>query len=313
MSIDHFNLRSFDLNLLLAFDALMQTQSVTGAAMALRIQQPSMSHALATLRMLLDDPILKRVGSKMEPTLKARSLAIKVREILEQTQHVLARGDEFVPERDHRTLRVGINGQLDSFLTPSLAVRLGKLAPHVRLLVRSASRHEIFDHLDEGGIDIAIGYFPGGGPQHSRKVIYEESLVCCWHPNQLPMTLPISLADYQSVRHGLVSAKNNMVGYLEDVLHAAKLDLNITLSSPNFITLLATAAVSPLMVTMTARVAANYASLFGLQTSPLPLVTAALAVEMLWHTRADEDPATLWIGRQIEAAASEFVVPADVP
>ena len=59
MPIDHFNLRSFDLNLLLAFDALMQTKSVTGAAHALRIQQPSMSHALSTLRLLLDDPLLK--------------------------------------------------------------------------------------------------------------------------------------------------------------------------------------------------------------------------------------------------------------
>ena len=66
--IDHFNLRSFDLNLLLVFDALMEERSVTRAAARLKIQQPAMSHALASLRHLLDDELFVRTGQVMEPT-----------------------------------------------------------------------------------------------------------------------------------------------------------------------------------------------------------------------------------------------------
>ena len=50
--IDHFNLRSFDLNLLVAFDAMMEEMSVTRAAQRLNIQQPAMSHNISTLRTL---------------------------------------------------------------------------------------------------------------------------------------------------------------------------------------------------------------------------------------------------------------------
>ncbi|MBV8414045.1 MAG: LysR family transcriptional regulator [Verrucomicrobia bacterium] len=48
-----FDLRSFDLNLLIAFDALMEERSVTRAAARLRVRQPAMSHSLSVLRMLL--------------------------------------------------------------------------------------------------------------------------------------------------------------------------------------------------------------------------------------------------------------------
>ena len=51
-TIDHFNLRSFDLNLLIAFDAMMEEMSVTRAARRLKIQQPAMSHNISTLRTL---------------------------------------------------------------------------------------------------------------------------------------------------------------------------------------------------------------------------------------------------------------------
>ena len=80
-----------------------------------------------------------------------------------------------------------------------------------------------------------------------------------------------------------------MVGYLEDFLDSAKLNPDVAMSSPNFITLLSTAAIMPLMVTLTARVASSYASLFGLVVSEVPGVASKIPVELLWHTRADRD------------------------
>src|SRR5258708_34756006 len=70
-SIDHFDLRSFDLNLLIAFDALMEERSVTRAAARLRVRQPAMSHSLSVLRMLLQDELFVRDGSIMRPTAHA--------------------------------------------------------------------------------------------------------------------------------------------------------------------------------------------------------------------------------------------------
>ena len=49
------NLRSVDLNLLVAFDALMREQQVTRAARLLGIGQPAMSAALSRLRQLMTE------------------------------------------------------------------------------------------------------------------------------------------------------------------------------------------------------------------------------------------------------------------
>jgi DNA-binding transcriptional LysR family regulator len=50
------NLRSVDLNLLVALDALLAEQSVTRAAERLNCGQSAMSANLARLRKLFDDP-----------------------------------------------------------------------------------------------------------------------------------------------------------------------------------------------------------------------------------------------------------------
>ena len=49
-------LRNFDLNLLVAFDLLMQEQNVSRAAERMFICQSAMSHILQRLRQQLDDP-----------------------------------------------------------------------------------------------------------------------------------------------------------------------------------------------------------------------------------------------------------------
>ena len=51
-------LHQLDLNLLLAFDALMTCRHVTRAAEQLYISQPAMSHALNRLREQFADPLL---------------------------------------------------------------------------------------------------------------------------------------------------------------------------------------------------------------------------------------------------------------
>ena len=53
--IDHANLSRLDLNLLVAFDALLAEGSVTRAAERVGVGQPSMSHALGRLRRLLKE------------------------------------------------------------------------------------------------------------------------------------------------------------------------------------------------------------------------------------------------------------------
>jgi hypothetical protein len=75
MAIDHVNLGRFDLNLLVALDALLAERSVTRAAARVGLGQSAMSHNLARLRALFGDELLTRGPEGMRPTPRALALA----------------------------------------------------------------------------------------------------------------------------------------------------------------------------------------------------------------------------------------------
>jgi DNA-binding transcriptional LysR family regulator len=79
-------LRTFDLNLLKVFDAVMAERSLTRAATELRLTQPAVSNALRRLRETLGDELLVRRGRTLEPTPRGQELWPAVREALQTLQ-----------------------------------------------------------------------------------------------------------------------------------------------------------------------------------------------------------------------------------
>src|SRR4051812_4555036 len=71
-----------DLNLLVAFDALIEDRSVSMAAKRLFLSQPALSGALNRLRDFFGDELLVPSGRQMIPTPKAEELRGPVREAL---------------------------------------------------------------------------------------------------------------------------------------------------------------------------------------------------------------------------------------
>ena len=68
-------LRSVDLNLLVALDAVLEERHVSRAALRVGLSQPTMSNALARLRATFGDGILVRTPHGMEPTARGLELA----------------------------------------------------------------------------------------------------------------------------------------------------------------------------------------------------------------------------------------------
>ena len=96
------NLATLDLNLLVALDALLFEGHVGRAARKLGRSQPATSHALNRLRDLLSDPLLVRVGSRMELTPRAINLREEVPQILQRVQNLLV-SEKFEPRKSSLT------------------------------------------------------------------------------------------------------------------------------------------------------------------------------------------------------------------
>ena len=76
------DLHGIDLNLLVAFDALMCERNVTRAGVRIGRTQPAMSAALARLRLLLKDELFVRSAAGLQPTPRALELAVPLGEAL---------------------------------------------------------------------------------------------------------------------------------------------------------------------------------------------------------------------------------------
>src|SRR3954451_15709177 len=129
------DLADVDINLLVAFDALMSERGVTAAANRMHVGQSAMSATLLRLRRLLDDPVLVRTGRTMSPTPLALSLTGPIRDALDQIDRLLTERPTFDPTRDHRTFSIMASEYATVAVLHPLNVKLRKIAPNVRLRI----------------------------------------------------------------------------------------------------------------------------------------------------------------------------------
>jgi DNA-binding transcriptional LysR family regulator len=145
-------LHRIDLNLLVVFEALMIEGSVAAAAVTLGKTPSAISHALARLREQVGDPLLVKVGGRMQPSPFALTLIEDVSPILRSIKRVLAVPETFDPSTSERVFRVAcpITGRVLS----EVMNKVHRAAPRVKLEWLSAPR-QVYAAVAEGLVDIA--------------------------------------------------------------------------------------------------------------------------------------------------------------
>lgn len=303
-TIDHFNLRSFDLNLLIAFDALMTEGSVTRAAQKLRIGQPAMSHALSTLRMLMQDELFIRIGQVMQPTARARTLAVPIRQALRQAQLALQGGPAFDPMTEDRVFRIAMSPEIETLLLPDLTARLQGLAPGARVLARVLAYDAAEPSLEDGSIDLAIGCTFTRNNRRLSETLYASDVACCFNAALLSFPLPLDREAYLAARHAVISQNESLQGCIKEALELAGVELDVVMAAPGYLAVLAAAICSPVVATVPRKIAERYGPTLGLTVSAVPIPFSLPPVTMVWAAHADADPANAWMRQVIHECLS---------
>lgn len=304
MQIDHFNLRSFDLNLLIAFDAMMKDRSVTKAATRLRIQQPAMSHNLSTLRLLMGDELFVRIGNRMQPTAKALALSEQVSYLLAQTQTIILAHERFDPATSERVFRIGFSCE-ELLLLPELGLALEQAAPGLKVMAQRVLTDQIGKALDDAAIDLAVGCYPPQPTRYHHSLLFEQKLACCFNHQFMTLGEPLTLDAYLAGRHVFVSQDDDLNGCIGSMLTNAGHQLNIVMGVPEYLTALAAASAAPLVVTLPLQIAQRYAATFGLSTRRVPIDLALPPIHLIWSTRSASDPAVEWLRGQVVESAGD--------
>src|SRR5262245_38680915 len=126
-------LRSVDLNLLVALDALLEERHVSRAALRVGLSQPAMSNALARLRAAFGDNLLVRTPRGMEPTARGLELAGRVRQVLRQIERVMVPDAGFDPRQCEHRFVLRLSDLLSRLFLPGVTSALLREAPGASL------------------------------------------------------------------------------------------------------------------------------------------------------------------------------------
>lgn len=297
-------LHGLDLNLLVAFDAIRETRSVSLAAAQLGLRQPAVSGALGRLRKLFGDELFVRAGGEMQPTPKALQIAPAVAAALAQLRQTLAPSLAFDPADSAQIFTIASTDYTTTVLLPPFLEALEREAPEARLRVVGYDKDDIGALIDRGAIDLALGVFQKPPERSVRQRLCTERFVGVARSGHPALTDgAMALDAYLGQRHALVSVRRDAVGEIDRVLAERGLSRRIVLTLPHMLALPALLASSDLVTALPGRIAARLTHA-GLVSFPLPLPLPVWRIEMLWNPQARNDPANAWLRSRISAIAA---------
>lgn len=298
------DLRRFDLNLLVAFEALMEERSVTGAARRLGVGQPAMSSTLARLRDMFGDPLLSRGAQGMIPTQRALALMEPIGQVLADMREQVFAILPFEPAAERRSFRVGVSDQAEVAIMPGVLNLMRQEAPEVSLIARSVEMRLAAEMLQTGAIDLALGYFPDVDAEIETQVLYHETFVCLFDAEACGLKPPLSLDDYVSRPHVLASLRGEPFGHIDERLQETGRSRKVVYTTPHFLALPFILLGMRAIAAVPRRLAQHCADAARLDVSPLPLGTIGYDVRMAWHRRSRGDAGQRWM-REIILRAVE--------
>ena len=287
------DIRTLDLNLLKAFNALIEERNVTRAGARLALTQSAMSGILTRLRDSFGDPLFVRTQRGIVPTSRALELAEPIRQVLKEVDALL-RPREFDPRVAHFTLSLAATDYaLRAVVVPFLAA-LRTHAPNIRIAVRPIEEDRMRNQFERGDLDLALLTPETTPPDLHVRRLFEEQYVCAMrrdHPDAKGRTL--TLERLCALDHALVSyAGDSFTGTTDMALAKLGRRRRVSLSVASFLVLPEVLRATDLVAIAPRRLVAEFDGL-ALLKSPvdIPGFTKVAA----WHDRTHRDPGHRWI------------------
>ena len=294
-NFDEAVLRRIDLNLLVVFAMVFRHGSVQGAAERLYLGSSGVSMALNRLRTITSDQLFIRGRQGLEPTAFARTLYERVSPALSMIGDAMS-PTTFHPAEATGTIRVALSEDLEIVLASRLERLLGRLAPGLKLAVRRGDYQRVAMLLDDDVADLVVTARPSTvDSRHMCEDLLEETFVVLSDADRFDPNRPITLKEYLSAPHALVSANGTMRGKIDEALSDLGLRRTVKIVTESFATLPFLLRSSSLIVNVPRSAGTTLAQAFGLTMHELPLDSPSFRVAMTWRVRDERHAALRWV------------------
>jgi DNA-binding transcriptional LysR family regulator len=295
------NLKTFDLNLMLVFDALMRTRNVTLAGENIGLSQSATSNALNRLREAFNDPLFVRTPKGMVPTPLAEELAPSVEAALSQLRVVIDEKRAFDPASAQRTYRILMSDVGQIYFLPRLTAFLRGRAPQINIETVEMQVRQVQEAMAAGYVDLAVGFLEEFGPNFHRQKLFMNDWVCVVSQTHPTIRGAPTEADYLNGVHLSYIPPGGSHVLLDQILdrffEARKARRRVALRVAHSTGLSGIVAESDLILTVPRALALSYASYSRINVFPLPFATPQIEIVQMWHDRFHRDGGHQWFRR----------------
>lgn len=282
-----------DARLLVLFDEIYRTQSITHAAERLEVSQPTASIWLAKLRREWHDPLFVRTSSGLQPTPRADALVGPAREALALLRHLGGDESEFDPATAHRSFRICMTDASHITLLPRILAHVRSIGPDVRLDVANISAGTA-RMLETGEADLALGYIPGLEAGFHQQRIYTQDFVCLVSARHPRVRAGFTKQSYQEEGHiGVLSSTSYQM--LQRALKSQGIERRMQLELPGFLGLAAIVSSTDLVATVPRTIGETLARTGLIKVFQCPVKVPKFPVNQYWHARYHHDPGLRWL------------------
>jgi DNA-binding transcriptional LysR family regulator len=291
--IQPMNLSALDLNLLVALDALVLEANVSRAAMRIGLSQPAASHALQRLRDVLGDPLLVRVGARMELTPRAQALRGPLAQALDQVRGLFI-PDDFDALSSERRFRLMMPDLAVELLVPPLMEKMAALAPNIRLDIVPWRGSASFTAEFARTIDLVISIGNAFKGFHRQLLYTDHDALAVRRGHAIGAKLKRRDV-FLNARHVAVIIRGQNEDLIDGWLRSKGIERRIALVVPGYIEALHVAARTDLVAFVPRRLIRALSKQLSLVSVTPPLDPGIDEQFMFYPTRAQMDPGSIWL------------------
>ena len=289
-----------DPKLLLLFEQLYLTRSVTRAAEQLGQEQPTVSIRLGKLRRRFGDPLFVRTTSGMQPTPRAELLIAPVRQALAVLRGIGGAPQGFDPASAERRFRIAMTDATQITMLPGLLAHLRAAAPRVVVDIEHISV-DTGRALESGAVDLALGFLPSLYAGFYQQRLFMQDFVCLVNARHPRIRRTLSLRQFGDEAHIGVELAGTGHATVERALERQRVRRRIALRVPGFLGLAAIVSKTDLVATVPRGIGENLVQRESLRLLECPVRVPAYAVKQHWHGRYHHDAGNAWLRGAIAA------------
>lgn len=291
--------KGLDLNLLVAFNVLMEARSVSRAAEQLHLSQPAMSAALGRLRDYFGDDLLVLHGKRMFPTPYAESLVAGVQDTLRRIDALITTSTSFDPATSQRVFRLIASDYITAAVIAPLSRRLAQIAPGIRLEAVLPSDGSA-DLIAQGAFDLLITPEEFINPSQPTELLFEERhVVVGWSGNPV-FDRALTEDDLMQAGHvGVLMGNQRTPAFADSTIEQSGRVRQMDVTASSFTVVPWLIIETQRLALMHERLALCMARMFPLAMAPIPFDFPVMREMMQFNHARSADEGLKWLREEL--------------